>query len=142
MIRRPPRSTLFPYTTLFRSQLRYVRPLDPSTIRRRFPLLSRNLRRAKIEDWKHGPSHRPRNLSSMDLQYNRYVCPRILPRQRNLLRDLCYHNHADTDRKPPRTHHQGQGFGSSPQTVESSTNSSARGKRRRRDERSSRECSS
>src|SRR2546427_6282348 len=62
MIRRPPRSTLFPYTTLFRSQLRYVRPLDPSTIRRRFPLLSRNQRRAKIEDWKHGPSHRPRNL--------------------------------------------------------------------------------
>src|SRR5256885_13269587 len=33
MIRRPPRSTLFPYTTLFRSQVReaaaaYVRPLD------------------------------------------------------------------------------------------------------------------
>src|SRR3712207_7811137 len=27
MIRRPPRSTLFPYTTLFRSQL--VRPADP-----------------------------------------------------------------------------------------------------------------
>src|SRR2546426_9856362 len=25
MIRRPPRSTLFPYTTLFRSQTRYVR---------------------------------------------------------------------------------------------------------------------
>src|SRR2546430_12707433 len=27
MIRRPPRSTLFPYTTLFRSTLRYLRPL-------------------------------------------------------------------------------------------------------------------
>src|SRR5256885_10931433 len=26
MIRRPPRSTLFPYTTLFRSTYRYVRP--------------------------------------------------------------------------------------------------------------------
>src|SRR5258708_17476545 len=26
MIRRPPRSTLFPYTTLFRSQLRHYRP--------------------------------------------------------------------------------------------------------------------
>src|SRR2546430_16162016 len=31
MIRRPPRSTLFPYTTLFRSGFRYVRslPLEP-----------------------------------------------------------------------------------------------------------------
>src|SRR4051812_49920173 len=26
MIRRPPRSTLFPYTTLFRSNLRYMKP--------------------------------------------------------------------------------------------------------------------
>src|SRR2546430_13641383 len=26
MIRRPPRSTLFPYTTLFRSQVHYLRP--------------------------------------------------------------------------------------------------------------------
>src|SRR3712207_7349535 len=26
MIRRPPRSTLFPYTTLFRSRLRHARP--------------------------------------------------------------------------------------------------------------------
>src|SRR3712207_7098628 len=28
MIRRPPRSTLFPYTTLFRSRLRFVTDLD------------------------------------------------------------------------------------------------------------------
>src|SRR2546426_1303189 len=28
MIRRPPRSTLFPYTTLFRSRLRRVRDVD------------------------------------------------------------------------------------------------------------------
>src|SRR3712207_7375599 len=28
MIRRPPRSTLFPYTTLFRSPVRDVHPLD------------------------------------------------------------------------------------------------------------------
>src|SRR3712207_8135711 len=31
MIRRPPRSTLFPYTTLFRSWLRVVRPLPAQT---------------------------------------------------------------------------------------------------------------
>src|SRR2546426_3463818 len=29
MIRRPPRSTLFPYTTLFRSQLRRWTPAEP-----------------------------------------------------------------------------------------------------------------
>src|SRR5256885_10071416 len=29
MIRRPPRSTLFPYTTLFRSQMRSCRDADP-----------------------------------------------------------------------------------------------------------------
>src|SRR3712207_7633111 len=40
MIRRPPRSTLFPYTTLFRSlsttvaDLRFAKPLDEELIRR------------------------------------------------------------------------------------------------------------
>src|SRR5260221_1023557 len=29
MIRRPPRSTLFPYTTLFRSHVRRARPVPP-----------------------------------------------------------------------------------------------------------------
>src|SRR5258708_31492586 len=29
MIRRPPRSTLFPYTTLFRSSIKIVAPLEP-----------------------------------------------------------------------------------------------------------------
>src|SRR3712207_7899188 len=29
MIRRPPRSTLFPYTTLFRSRFRDIQPPDP-----------------------------------------------------------------------------------------------------------------
>src|SRR5438874_11409715 len=29
IIRRPPRSTLFPYTTLFRSDLREISPYDP-----------------------------------------------------------------------------------------------------------------
>src|SRR3712207_6930576 len=29
MIRRPPRSTLFPYTTLFRSDVRLQQPLEP-----------------------------------------------------------------------------------------------------------------
>src|SRR3712207_7362671 len=32
MIRRPPRSTLFPYTTLFRSKLTAERPLSQQTV--------------------------------------------------------------------------------------------------------------
>src|SRR2546427_2150052 len=32
MIRRPPRSTLFPYTTLFRSQLRKAQGHDPQAL--------------------------------------------------------------------------------------------------------------
>src|SRR5256885_4593848 len=36
MIRRPPRSTLFPYTTLFRS----IRPMRLTTIRRSAPAIS------------------------------------------------------------------------------------------------------
>src|SRR5687768_17825193 len=36
MIRRPPRSTLFPYTTLFRSEeLGYVRPITATRVRPR-----------------------------------------------------------------------------------------------------------
>src|SRR2546426_6171971 len=34
MIRRPPRSTLFPYTTLFRSARRPRRPAVPASLRR------------------------------------------------------------------------------------------------------------
>src|SRR2546430_11753705 len=45
MIRRPPRSTLFPYTTLFRSVFRHSeRALRPST-RRHFPGLTLSRRR-------------------------------------------------------------------------------------------------
>src|SRR5258708_21289522 len=38
MIRRPPRSTLFPYTTLFRSRLLCVRPSDQYTVHGEVPL--------------------------------------------------------------------------------------------------------
>src|SRR5256884_7887345 len=46
MIRRPPRSTLFPYTTLFRSRL----PTDPVVLRGRLPLSLRATRKPhKVE---------------------------------------------------------------------------------------------
>src|SRR5260221_2057531 len=37
MIRRPPRSTLFPYTTLFRSDRRILRRQGPCAYRQRLP---------------------------------------------------------------------------------------------------------
>src|SRR3712207_7899629 len=39
MIRRPPRSTLFPYTTLFRSRFR----VDPQELARERPYIARNI---------------------------------------------------------------------------------------------------
>src|SRR3712207_8532735 len=54
MIRRPPRSTLFPYTTLFRSQVRILAPQPsfwPPRLRRRISLGRRSDRRARRSRW-------------------------------------------------------------------------------------------
>src|SRR5256885_11868002 len=40
MIRRPPRSTLFPYTTLFRSELKYQKPRELTAAARSRELLT------------------------------------------------------------------------------------------------------
>src|SRR2546425_5042843 len=45
MIRRPPRSTLFPYTTLFRSVAVVVAAADPVVPRRNLPAKPHDLRR-------------------------------------------------------------------------------------------------
>src|SRR5436305_7985803 len=42
MLRRPPRSTLFPYTTLFRSPVRHRGPCPPTGRRRGSPALRRS----------------------------------------------------------------------------------------------------
>src|SRR3712207_6898111 len=51
MIRRPPRSTLFPYTTLFRSTVRRVRPL----LRARGPRTDGRALRRGDEPTRHPP---------------------------------------------------------------------------------------
>src|SRR2546429_5581281 len=51
MIRRPPRSTLFPYTTLFRSTCTMVAP--PATARRQASTGSRPLRRPASRSEEH-----------------------------------------------------------------------------------------
>src|SRR5256885_9438277 len=72
MIRRPPRSTLFPYTTLFRSRSELAKPkdLDPEPDRHdgvAHPGRVRRLRGAGLPDARRGPlrdgaqgAHRPR----------------------------------------------------------------------------------
>src|SRR3712207_9013147 len=101
MIRRPPRSTLFPYTTLFRSQAvgdrrprRQGRPLDRRGARRR----GRPLRRRRVR----GP--RPPELRltrseehTSELQSRQYLVCRLLLEKKNktitptsLTRTSCY----------------------------------------------------
>src|SRR2546430_17168580 len=50
MIRRPPRSTLFPYTTLFRSHLR--------------SLAERLIERAALPHWRYRPAANPTNVAA------------------------------------------------------------------------------
>src|SRR2546428_5250117 len=78
-------------------QSRNVCSLAARTVCRGLPVLPRKLRRVKIENWQHGPPHRPRNNRCLGLQHNRHLRPRILSWQRHLLRNVGHHNHSDTD---------------------------------------------
>src|SRR3712207_7098413 len=53
MIRRPPRSTLFPYTTLFRSSIEYILIRDVNDQPARADLLAKVLRRRGNWGWVH-----------------------------------------------------------------------------------------
>src|SRR3712207_7051493 len=75
MIRRPPRSTLFPYTTLFRSlPLWRRRPMPPSRLPRRLPrLLSlRRPVRGRSDRSPRSEEHTP------ELQSRQYLVCRLL----------------------------------------------------------------
>src|SRR5690348_17440817 len=61
MIRRPPRSTLFPYTTLFRSQASAVKPTRVARARRAMPERPSVARAASVIP---GPSGRLRSWRS------------------------------------------------------------------------------
>src|SRR5258707_9768646 len=52
MIRRPPRSTLFPYTTLFRSR-HFIRCLDDKAI----PIAAQDFMIGAIDERAYGPTH-------------------------------------------------------------------------------------
>src|SRR2546430_8846132 len=62
MIRRPPRSTLFPYTTLFRSSVQPYGLVIPSSFSPTAP------HRWRLDAWFHG---RQENLSEVNFLYER-----------------------------------------------------------------------
>src|SRR3712207_8700753 len=79
MIRRPPRSTLFPYTTLFRSRRRLGRPgrdpgLRPGAGRRRRLRQGFALRLRRWERGHHGRSEE----HTSELQSRQYLVCRLL----------------------------------------------------------------
>src|SRR3989441_8830037 len=68
MIRRPPRSTLFPYTTLFRSQLVELERLGDVVVRAELHRLHRRLRRG---EGGHHEDDRPRRVLLRGAQHGR-----------------------------------------------------------------------
>src|SRR5258707_4048068 len=81
MIRRPPRSTLFPYTTLFRSNPAVLGPSGFSLVRCRWSIFAHRTPR-------HDMPHRHVTLRSeehtAELQSRQYlVCPLLLEKKNN-----------------------------------------------------------
>src|SRR3712207_8890710 len=81
MIRRPPRSTLFPYTTLFRSRMRHLRPRDRALVLRR--------RAVRVRPVSRSEEH------TSELQSRQYLVCRLLleknPRGKLHIRDFTDH---------------------------------------------------
>src|SRR2546430_4279919 len=87
MIRRPPRSTLFPYTTLFRSAPRPDRPRGPGARRwhatRSRPDARRPRRRTR-RNRRRGPPRSEEHTSELQSQSN-LVCRLLLEKKNNTL---------------------------------------------------------
>src|SRR3712207_7093449 len=90
MIRRPPRSTLFPYTTLFRSALRDVRDADEPVehlplVDERRRRLARGRRRDEVNrvDRLALPRRRSEEHTS-ELQSRQYLVCRLLLEKKNI----------------------------------------------------------
>src|SRR2546427_7444974 len=96
MIRRPPRSTLFPYTTLFRSHKLAASPLPlpPSRLFERG--VERHLRNA-LERARHGAAEIGRATSELQSQSN-LVCRLLLEKKKK----HAYFIHIITPEEPTR----------------------------------------
>src|SRR3712207_7843043 len=81
MIRRPPRSTLFPYTTLFRSEVGRLEE-EHSRSKEAFGQLEERVKRARTE---HAAGARSEEHTS-ELQSRQYlVCRLLLEKKKNIL---------------------------------------------------------
>src|SRR3712207_7094510 len=83
MIRRPPRSTLFPYTTLFRSRPRPAHDAYPHGERRRARAFQAERRqgarsRARTDDGLRGRRSRRSEEHTSELQSRQYLVCRLL----------------------------------------------------------------
>src|SRR2546427_7467371 len=83
MIRRPPRSTLFPYTTLFRSRERCAGGRDLLRARRDLLTVQAFRRSSRSEE----------HTSELQSQSN-LVCRLLLEKKKNKLSLACLHVHA------------------------------------------------
>src|SRR2546430_9796869 len=93
MIRRPPRSTLFPYTTLFRSRRRWGRPSDvatgghPHAAHRRLPWLLLSVTLATFFVYVGRSEEHTSELQSQ----SKFVCRLLLEKKKNCFTRTCYH---------------------------------------------------
>src|SRR3989442_8046130 len=86
MIRRPPRSTLFPYTTLFRSTLRTPRRRGRPRAAGRPPLGAANRRRAARRLLRGGGLRRSEEHTSELQSRPHLVCRLLLEKKKKLIR--------------------------------------------------------
>src|SRR2546430_11310554 len=96
MIRRPPRSTLFPYTTLFRSEFavaahRHIDPHLRDSLRRRQARLALRLRRDRLPDSLLGLAveiHQRSEEHTSELQSQSNLVCRLLLQKKHDLRSI------------------------------------------------------
>src|SRR6266536_5072187 len=87
MIRRPPRSTLFPYTTLFRSGHRQPRPRHPVTDHLWQPRLAARGRRRRWPGRQHRHRDRRSEEHTSELQSRvDLVCRLLLEKKKKILK--------------------------------------------------------
>src|SRR2546426_8306428 len=79
MIRRPPRSTLFPYTTLFRSHLARLDPQRPGYVAER----GARLERAERDDLTDGVARSEEHTSELQSPCN-LVCRLLLEKKKKI----------------------------------------------------------
>src|SRR2546430_12623765 len=101
MIRRPPRSTLFPYTTLFRSPAAYrvlpslenvrAEALGPGNVRRRAPSGEINWMPSRASQASHSPAgdHRSEEHTSELQSQSNLVCRLLLEKKKKRNEIVC-----------------------------------------------------